>query len=158
MTYSYSGDPSNSQKDEVRFVLQDTDPGLQLLTDEEIDFLIEKWLPRYDSLTYVAAIAAATIARKFVGVVDINADGVSVNAAELMNRYTELAKQLRAEYVAAQIGGEVDLSSIMIGQTPDPRIKPLAFGIGLHDNPEAGLQDFGSWVGDPFADAAYPWN
>ena len=155
-SYTYSGDPTSSAKDEVRFVLQDTDPGLQLLSDEEIEFLIDRWKPKYDSLTYVAAVAAATIARKFVGIVDINADGVSVNAAELMNRYAELAKQLRAEFVASQIGGEIDLTNIMVGQTPDYSIQPLSFGIGLHDNAQAGLQDFGVW-GDPFVDALRPW-
>jgi len=156
--FSYSGDPTNSDTDEVRFLTQDTDPGLPLLTDEEIDFLIERWMPRYDSLTYVAAVAAATISRKFTGIVTVSADGVSVNTADLSSKYRDMAVQLRAEYVAGQIGGEVDISSIMVGSTPDFSIKPLAFGIGLHDNPEAGLQDFGAWLYDPFVDASgNPW-
>jgi hypothetical protein len=158
VAHTYSGDPANSSLDEVRFLIQDTDPGLPLLTDEEIGFLLARWLNKYDSVTYVAAVAAAAISRKFAGIVSVSADGVSVNTADLAQKYRDMAVQLRAEYVSSQIGGEVDISNIMVGQTPDFSIKPLSFGIGLHDNPEAGMQDFGGWVGDPFVDAAgLPW-
>lgn len=157
MTWSYSGDPASSPRDEVRFLTQDVDNGLQLLSDEEIDFLLGRWLNKYDSVTYVAAVAAATISRKFVGVLTISADGVTVNAADLVDRYKALAQQLRAEYVASQIGGEVDISNIMVGQGHDYSIKPLSFQIGLHDNPEAGMQDYGGWLPDPFEDASQRW-
>lgn len=156
--FSYSGDPANSDVDELRFLIQDTDPGLPLLSDEELEFLVERWLPRYDSLTYVAAVAAAAIARKFTGIVTVSADGVSINTADLTSKYRDMAVALRAEYVAGQIGGEIDISNIMVGSVPDYSIKPLAFGIGLHDNPEAGQQDFGAWLYDPFVDASgIPW-
>ena len=157
MTWAYSGDPSSSDLDEVRFLIQDTDNGLQLLSDEEIEFLLERWLNRYDSVTYVAAVAAATISRKFVGTLSINADGVNVPAGDLVDRYKALAQQLRAEYVASQIGGQIDLTNIMIGQGHDYSIKPLSFAIGLHDNPEAGMQDYGGWLPDPFEDASQRW-
>lgn len=156
--FSYSGDPANSDVDELRFLIQDTDPGLPLLSDEELEFLVERWLPRYDSLTYVAAVAAAAISRKFTGIVTVSADGVSINTADLTSKYRDMAVSLRAEYVAGQIGGEIDISNIMVGSVPDYSIKPLAFGIGLHDNPEAGQQDFGAWLYDPFVDASgNPW-
>ena len=152
-TYTYSGDPAASDLDQVRFTLQDTDPAFWLLSNEEIGWLIETWKPRYDSLTYVAAVAAATISRKFVGVVSVSADGVSVNTADLTQRYRDLALQLRQEHKDAQVGGEIDLSNIMVGHTWDPSIRPLRFGVGLHDNPEAGLQDYGGISYDPFYDA-----
>lgn len=154
MTWSYTGDPTTSPRDELRFTLQDTDTGLQLLQDEELDFLINEWMPKYDSLTYVASVAAATISRKFVGIVSVSADGVSVNTADLAQRYRDLALQLRDEYKAAQIGGEVNIDNVLIGQGPDYSIRPLRFGVGLHDNSDAGLQDWGGWTYDPFLDAA----
>ena len=156
MSWNYSGDPSASDLDEVRFLVQDVDAGLPLLQDEEIQFLIDRWMPKYDSLTYVAAVVAATISRKFVGILNISADGVSVNAADLVDRYKALAQQLRAEYVASQVGGEVDLTNIMVGQSPDYSIKPLSFQIGLHDNAEAGMQDYGGWLPNPFEDSVVP--
>lgn len=153
MAWSYSGDPRSSDRDAVRFAIQDTDTSLQMLTDEEIDFLLERWMPKYDSTTYVASVAAALISRKFVGIVSVTADGVSVNTSDLVQRYRDLAADLRQEHALSQIG-EVDLTNIMIGQDRDPRIRPLRFGVGLHDNPEAGLQDYGGWTYDPFAAAA----
>lgn len=152
MTYTYSGDPTSSPKDEVRFTLQDTDTGFPLLTDEEINFLIEQWMPKFDSLTYVAAIAAANISRKFVGIVSVSADGVSVNTADLTQRYRDLAKQLRDEYKAGQIGNGPPIENVMVGTGWDSSIRPLRFGVGLHDNYEAGIQDYGGVHGDPFMD------
>src|SRR5690606_19557669 len=111
--FTYSGDPATSDKDEVRFLLQDTDASLPLLQDEEIAWLIAEWMPRYDSLIYVASVGAATISRRFAGIVSVSADGVSVNTADLAQRYRDLALELRDQYKASMIGGEVDISNIM---------------------------------------------
>lgn len=147
-SFTYSGDPSTSPRDEVRFMLQDTDPAMPLLSDAEIAWLLDQWMPRYDSTIYVAAAGADVIARKFAGVVSVTADGVTVNTADLSQRYQALAAQLRAEYANAQIGGEVDISNLMLDYQPDLSIRPLNFGLGMHDNPEAGQQDFGGeWPG-----------
>lgn len=40
MTWTYSGDPSNSSKDAVRFMIGDTDSTDPLLQDEEITYLV----------------------------------------------------------------------------------------------------------------------
>lgn len=157
MSFSYSGNPAGSDRDQVRFLIQDTDPGLVLLQDEELDWLIAKWMPKYDSLTYVAAVAAAQISRKFIGIVSVSADGVSVNTADLAQRYRDLATQLRNEYQADQVGGEINIDNLLIGSSIDYSIRPLRFGVGLHDNPGAGLQDYGTWTFDPFVDAAESW-
>lgn len=152
-TYTYSGAPFEADVDEVRFLLQDTDSddvGFWLLSDQELQHLIDQWRPRYDSLVFVASIAAAIISRKFAAIVSVSADGVSVNTADLASRYRDLAVALREEYKLAQIGEGPDIGNLLIGYTPDPTIKPLRFGVGLHDNPEAGLQDFGGWTYDPF--------
>lgn len=41
MSFSYSGDPSNSEIDAVRFKLGDTSPVQPLLQDEEIQYLVD---------------------------------------------------------------------------------------------------------------------
>ena len=150
MTWTYSGDPATSVLDELRFILQDTDTAFQLLTDEELNYLLAAWIPRYDSITYVAAVAAATIARKFTGIVTVTADGVSVDTSSLASRFTEQARALREEYKAAQIGAQVDIENVLIGSSHDDTIRPLRFSVGLHDNAEAGSQDFGGTTSDPF--------
>lgn len=53
MTWSYSGDPSSSTLDEVRFLIQDTDTNDQLLSNEEINYLIAG----YADDAYSAAVA-----------------------------------------------------------------------------------------------------
>ncbi len=40
MSWSYSGDPSASQRDELRFKIGDTDPTNPELQDEELDYII----------------------------------------------------------------------------------------------------------------------
>lgn len=158
MGWTYSGDPDTSPKDEVRFHLQDTDTGFQLLTDEEISWLIAEWMPRYDSLIYVASVAAAVVSRRFAAMVAVTADGVSVSTGDLAQRFRDLALELRDQYKASMIGGEIDISNVMMGRGPEPGVKPLRFGVGLHDNPEVGMQDYGGWTYDPFLVAeGVPW-
>ncbi len=142
--WSYSGDPSSSTRDEVRFLLQDTDPAMQLMSDQELDYLIGKWMPLYESAHWVASAAASVVARKFAGVVSISADGVSVSVGDLSARYAELSKKLRQEHQeAANVGGTVSIENIMVDYELDPTIAPLNFGVGGHDNHRAGNQAFG---------------
>jgi hypothetical protein len=149
-TWTYSGDPTTTPLDELRFILQDTDPSFQLLQDAELNYLTTVWMERYDSLTFVAAVGAEIISRKFAGIVNVSADGIEVDTSQLAERYHTAAIQLRDEYKMAQDSGEIDISNQMVGYLPDPSLRPLRFGIGLDDNPEAGNQDFGGWSYNPF--------
>jgi hypothetical protein len=149
--WTYTG-PNSSDRDEVRFYLGDTDPALPLLGDAELDFLLDVWLSIYDSKIYVAAVAAELIANRLVGLVTVSGDGISVDASTLSERYRALAVQLRSIYRAAQISGGVDISNLLIGSSLDPRIEPLVFSVGMHDNVFAGQQDFGGVV-DPWRQA-----
>lgn len=142
--WSYSGDPSTSDVDQVRFYLQDNDPAVPLLGDLELQFLVDEWLPRHDSLVFVAAVAAERVAAKFAGVVSVTADGVAVNVADLSGRYEALAKRLRQAHKDLQVGGEVDLTNLMFDPQEDFSIAPLTFGVGKDDNVHAGRQDYGS--------------
>lgn len=143
MPWSYSGNPASSDRDEVRFLVGDTDQLMPLLADEEIDYLLAKWQTAYDSNVWTASIAASAIANKFAGVVSINADGVSVQVGDLSARYAETAIRLREQYKSSSVGGEVDVSNLMYDAELDPSIKPLLFGINMHDNRWAGQQNFG---------------
>jgi hypothetical protein len=142
---TYSGDPATSLVDEVRFQVQDTGAdGYWLLTDLEIQHLIDRWAAVYDSITYVAAVAAGVIARKFAGVTDISADGVSVSTSGLSDRYLKVAAALRQEYKdEGATGGMPLLDNILSGTQWDPSIEPLEFGMHAHDNPAAGRQSYG---------------
>jgi hypothetical protein len=142
LSWTYSGDPSDSDVDQVRFTLQDTDTGFQLLQDEEIQWLIDFWKLRVDDLTFVASVAAEVVSRKFAGIVNVSADGVSVDTSTLAERYHTSAIRLREQYKDGAIAS-VNLDNLLIGSRPDWSMAPLRFGMGLHDNSEAGSQDFG---------------
>jgi len=131
---SYSGDPSTSGTDAVRFWAQDTgDP--ELLSDPEIDYLAT--YSGLDPDVYpidIAALAADRIAAKYAGSVTINADGVSYSGGELYQKYQGLAKELRqTARVQAGQGGAPYIGNWATGKQ---------FGIGMHDNPQAIVQ---SW-------------
>ena len=53
MTWSYSGNPGSSLLDEVRFLIQDTDTDDQLLSNEELNYLVTAYIDPYS-----AAVAA----------------------------------------------------------------------------------------------------
>lgn len=141
--WSYSGNPASSDRDQVRYLVGDTDPAVRMLSDAEVDFEIATWMPRLDNLIGVAAVIADRIATKLAGIPSISADGVSVNLAELRENFIAAASRLRAEYARAQDGGEIDLENLMVGAHLDASIEPLNFGIGMHDNPQAGQQAYG---------------
>jgi len=54
MTWTYSGNPGASVLDEVRFLIQDTDNTDQLLSNEELNYLIDA----YEDSAYSAAVSA----------------------------------------------------------------------------------------------------
>jgi hypothetical protein len=56
MTWTYSGNPGASPLDEVRFLIQDTDTNDQLLSNEEINYLIGVYEDPYSAA--VAAIVS----------------------------------------------------------------------------------------------------
>lgn len=90
MTFSYSGNPASSQKDAVRFLLNDTEATDVLLQNEEIDFLIGQWSDTYE----IARAGAEIIASKF----SREADSVSktVGDLSLSKSFNDKASQYRA--------------------------------------------------------------
>lgn len=156
MTWSYSGSPATSHRDAIRFYIGDIDPALPLLQDEDIDFLVEKWMPVYNSDILTAAGAAEIIANHFAREVSVSADGVAVNSSELQDKYNLLASNLRDMYKIEQIG-----TPILPGLwdiTWDPSIKPLRFGVGFTDNFLAGRQDYGDYDPSGFPNQSGEWS
>jgi hypothetical protein len=141
MSFSYTGDPTDSQVNSVRFYIQDTVSTDVLLQDEEIQFLITQWFPLSNSLIYVAAVCAEIVASKFAREISTSADGVSVGAEALQQKYQTLAEQLRKQYIReVSASSSVEFASKIWDLAYDDSIKPLSFSIGMDDNPNAGTQ------------------
>jgi hypothetical protein len=149
MSWNYSGDPSDSALDEVRFYVQDTDRDDPLISDEEIEFLIARWSPIYGSNIMVASMVAEAIAAKFAREISYSADGVSVGVNELQTKYDALAASLRDQYKMFDIGSDADYASIMYSDRRDYTIKPTIWAIGMNDNTLAGQQDYGALPAAP---------
>lgn len=92
MTWSYSGDPSTSEKDAVRFEIGDVDVNDQLVSDEEIQYL----LTTEDSIVGAAALCCDKIAARFARDVDKKIEGTSVSASQRYEHYRSLAQHLRS--------------------------------------------------------------
>lgn len=137
MTWEYTGNPDVDQRDAIRFLVGDTDPTDQLISDEEILFLLDEHGETYTTASYAAEAIAAKFAREF----SVDADGVSVNAKDAYHQYVKLAHNLR------------DTASSMGSPTPyfggaskaerrkddaDTDLIPLHFRSHMHDNPDSG--------------------
>lgn len=160
MTFTYSGNPSTSTRDAIRLYSQDVDFDDPLISDEEIDFLIDAWSHVTEEPVYLAAVVCDVIASKFARELSYSADGISVQAAELQTKYATLATNLREQFKDIEIGGGPDVGGIMYGEEIDPSIQPLVWAKGMHDNWLAGQQDFGGTQPNadfyPERDGTYP--
>ena len=135
-SWSYSGNPSASTRDAVRYHLGDTDPDDPLMSDGELDYLITDWSLISTSPRLIAADAAENLANRYAREVTVSADAVTAQLQELVGNYRALAVSLRAQDANRNLGGPdlgVDADSV-----PDPSVRPLNFSIGMHDNKRSG--------------------
>lgn len=141
---TYSGDPASGQVDAIRAMLGDTggdDGQTWILSDAEITYFDSLAWPVFNSALMSAAVCAEIIAGRFAGEVAISADGVSVSGQQLQDKYTALAASLRQLYkTVSAAGGLPIVGGIDRFHVPDPTVRPLNFGIGMHDNYRAGAQ------------------
>lgn len=100
MTWSYSGDPSSSDKDAIRFLIGDTDTDDQLVNDEEITYL----LTVEGNTLLAAARAAESIAAKFSRLADRKIGDYSESYNQKSEAYLKLASRLSAQ--AAKSGSK----------------------------------------------------
>lgn len=61
MSWSYSGDPSTSPIDALRFLISDTDESNPIMQDEELQFLIAEYGTNENVLRYHVFMTVATI-------------------------------------------------------------------------------------------------
>lgn len=142
--WTYSGDPTTSEKDAVRFWLQDTDENRKLLSDQEIAYVQTVSDPIYADPIACAAIACSAVMAKFAKEAPITADGVSVGIDQLQAHFKDLRAQLKDLYdEVAGASGVPLVFGIDVFEIPDFGIKPPSFGKGFTDNPRAGNQEYG---------------
>lgn len=113
MSWSYSGNPADSDKDEVRFLVGDTDKSDQVLSDEEINYFVTRFpstltVPNWEC----AAEAARAASTKFTNLVNKSVGSLSLQYGEKSERYLALAKNLDEKAVQ---GNSQKLGSPVLG-------------------------------------------
>ena len=148
--FTYSGDPANSDADTVRFLIGDTDPTAFFLNDTEIAFLLSTVhsIGLSNPVLQAAAAGAEAIASKLSREITYSADGVSVSADTLAQKFYTVAEKIRTLGLRADVAAAPSVGGILSAESYDPSIRPLVFSVGMHDNYLAGQQDFGGvWQG-----------
>jgi len=92
LTWTYSGDPTASDLDGVRFLVGDVDEDEQLLSDEEIEYL----LSQYSDSRMAAARAARAIAARFARQVDERVGDMALTLSQRVRHFTALADELES--------------------------------------------------------------
>jgi hypothetical protein len=90
MTFTYSGDPTTSTRNKVRFLINDTDSTDALFTDEELDYLIGEW---GTNVYEICRAACETLVSRFVRLSDSTSK--SVGDISVSESYTAKAQQYK---------------------------------------------------------------
>lgn len=134
--WSYSGDPSSSQRDAVRFKLGDIVAGDSLLTDAEVDFCVSS-----EGSTNEAAIAAAkAVVAKYSRLVSTTDDKQSREYQQRVEHFQGLVKELaanRTKRVTGIFAGGISKATKATAEADTDRVQP-AFTSNMHDNPRTG--------------------
>lgn len=138
MSWSYSGNPENSDLDKVRFSIGDTIAGDPLLQDEEINAMISG----SNNLLAASAACCDAIANLFARKCDRKLGPQYLFASQQYEHYTELrdnfykqASSLNAPYV----GGISEQARLLDAENTD--LKTPIFGRNMMTN---------LWVGYPY--------
>lgn len=130
--WTYSGNPSLSERDAVRFHIQDTDSANPLYYDGEIDYLLTK----FPNPLYAAAQAARSLAAKFAGQVTSKRVGdLALTYAEKVKNYLALADalEMQADQTGAQLYSGGTSKSDMTAVAADSNRVPQPFSRGQFD-------------------------
>jgi hypothetical protein len=99
MAWNYSGDPASDRKDEVRFLVGDTDSSDPLVLDEEIEAVLVHYPPAEGKPAWLAgAHVADGLASKFARKMQRSIGSLSASAQQQYEHYREVAATLRMLY------------------------------------------------------------
>lgn len=146
MSWSYTGNPALSNRDAVRFLVQDTvepvPPAVGLVEDEEINWA----LTQQTNLYLAAALVARAIGARFSGKADEKQVGdLRIKHADTAKRYFTLADALTAQAgtvggLAAPYFGGISYDDKKIDEDDSDRVVP-AFRVNQFDRDSSSARD-----------------
>lgn len=106
MTWSYDGDPANSDLDAVRREIGDTNTNDQLLSNEEVNFALDQ---EGDSITAASARCCEWLMREYAKQADKTIGQLNIMLSQKSARYEAMATKLRKKGIksalAPYVGG-----------------------------------------------------
>jgi hypothetical protein len=135
MAFTYTGDPAGSNRDKVRFLIQDTVASNALLQDEEIAYLLATWNNDvFDAAIAAAELISAQFARKTNYSRSIGDLSISESFASSAAEYRELANRLR--FQSDELNPPIaNVNAQAIMSTADRKVETYKtdFYTGIHD-------------------------
>ncbi len=147
ITWTYSGDPSASSREAVRYMIGDTNYSDQLLSDQEIDYQ----LTQSGSIAIAASDCCLAIAARFARCIDKSVGSLSRTFSQKHQHYLQLSADLSkkgsASPVAPWASGWSRSGKEAVDDNTD-RERTFARK-GIHDNnrTDYGEKEFGSRYG-----------
>ena len=143
ISWNYSGDPSVSSKDAVRFLVGDTNPDEPLVQDEEIVYMLAL---ETDPKGAAAAICEA-LSAKFATAVDMRLGDYSISMSQKAESFAARARQLRIASgirIGVPYAGGISVSDKGAQEEDDDRVQP-AFRRRMMNNPGSGDEEDERW-------------
>lgn len=129
--FSYSGDPDTSLKDQVRFLIGDTEVDDMILTDAEIEWTINR-RGRTTNIYYAASDAADLAGHKYSRIINRQTGTLTLSLSS-NNIFHERAKTLRQLAADVSMGPVVANNALQsLISANGGRRRPL-FWLGMHD-------------------------
>ena len=135
MAFTYSGDPSDSTLDQVRFLVGDTDSTDPFLQDAEVTWLIQQWTDGYEAARAAAEVMAGKFSQKASYSKSVGELSVSETSATQANEFRMLADRLAAQRLrAAPALPKINQQSIVNTQDRVDEVRTTDFYVGQFDN------------------------
>ncbi len=132
MTWTYSGDPRDSEVDAIRFLIGDVNTNDQLINDEEILYLIST-----EPTTLQRAIVAAnTILLSFAMLIDKSVGDLKISASQRHKNYMAVIVMLEDRAGASAglpFAGGISVTDKTAREGKSDRVKP-AFKVDMNRN------------------------
>ena len=141
MTFTYVG-PATSDRDKVRFLIQDTDSTAPHMTDEEINWLISEWADVYDAAANAADVLAGQYAHRADYSKSVGDLSLNETFSTQSQRFAALASNLRLNrmrrYAPSWVANADALKS-----TADRNVTTYNTDahLGQMDNPRSDIQE-----------------
>lgn len=143
MTWTYSGNPGSSSRDELRFLIGDTDSADPLFSDEELDYLLTE---HGGSVPAAAMASCRRLIAKYSRYVDQKTGDIDIKYSQRISQLNSLMDTLRGDLRPVPYAGGISVSDIEAVRDDDDRQGPV-FVLGMFDNPSTEPEPAGGTGG-----------